>query len=199
MPALMPTDFHATLRWLGRVPEDAKGIRSEALQSVDLDWSGVPGERHGGLTRAACSRTLKQHPRGTEIRNVRQLSVVSAEDLAEIAQRMGLDALAPEYVGATLVIEGIPDFSHVPPASRLQGPNGVTLVLDMQNRPCVLPGREIEAERDGFGARFKPAAEGRRGVTAWVERPGRLALGDRLRLHVPDQRAWNHIEAVRQG
>ncbi|MEM6942014.1 MAG: hypothetical protein AAF509_18060 [Pseudomonadota bacterium] len=33
-------------------------------------------------------------------------------------------------------------------------------------------------------------AEGRRGVTAWVEREGMLRVGDTLRLHVPGQRAW---------
>jgi hypothetical protein len=164
---------------------------------MDLDWEGIIGERHRGLTRPSCSRLLKQYLRGTEIRNVRQLAIVSDEEMAEVAARMGLDAIAPEWTGASIVIEGLSDFSHVPPSSRLQGPGGVMLAIDMENRPCVLPGREIEMEREGFGAKFKPAAKDRRGVTAWVERPGRLAVGDVLRLHVPDQRAWNHIEAVR--
>lgn len=197
MPALRPTDFSATIVWLGRVPETGPGVRSEAVSALDLDWDGVAGERHRGLTRPSCSRMLQQYPRGTEIRNVRQLAILSAEELAEIAVRMGLKAVAPEWTGASMVIEGLPDFSHVPPSSRLQGPGGVTLTVDMENRPCVLPGREIEAERTGFGARFKPAAKDRRGVTAWVERPGTLAVGDVLRLHIPDQRAWNHIEAAR--
>ncbi|WP_146590699.1 MOSC domain-containing protein [Puniceibacterium confluentis] len=196
MPALKPTDFTATIRWLGRVPPTGTEIRSVATESLDLGWDGVEDERHSGLTRPSCSRLLKQHPRGTEIRNVRQLSVVSSEELAQIADRMGLDAIAPEWTGASMVIDGIPNFSHVPPSSRLQGPDGVTLVVDMQNRPCQLPAREIETERTGFGKRFKPAAAQRRGVTAWVERPGRLALGDGLRLHVPDQPVWAHIEAV---
>jgi hypothetical protein len=42
----------------------------------------------------------------------------------------------------------------------------------------------------GQGRAFKEAARDRRGVTAWVEREGRLALGEGLRLHVPGQRAW---------
>jgi hypothetical protein len=67
---------------------------------------------------------------------------------------------------------------------------GLTLVVDMENLPCVLPGREVEAEEPGRGAAFKPAAAGLRGVTAWVERLGTLALGDRLRLFIPAQRAW---------
>jgi len=57
----------------------------------------------------------------------------------------------------------------------------------------------IEAVRPGNGRGFKRAAEGRRGVTAWVEREGMLRLGDTLRLHVPDQRAWALLETVRNG
>ncbi len=196
MPALKPTDFNARVVWLGRVPAEGPGIRSEPVPALELDWDGSAGDRHAGVTRPSCSRMLQQHPRGTEIRNVRQMAIVSAEEMAEVARRMGLDAVAPEWTGASIVVEGLADLTHLPPSSRLQGADGLTLVVDMENRPCVLPGKEIEAERAGFGARFKPAAEGRRGVTAWVERPGRLSLGDTLRLHIPDQRAWSHIEAA---
>jgi len=73
----------------------------------------------------------------------------------------------------------------------LQGPTGVTVTVDLENRPCVLPGREIEAEKPGHGKRFKKAAEGRRGVTAWVERPGEIGIGDNLKLFVPDQQPWS--------
>ena len=65
-----------------------------------------------------------------------------------------------------------------------------TLTIDIEKRPCVLPGREIEKDHTGFGPKFKTAAENRRGVTAWVERPGQLKRGDSLRLFVPDQPAW---------
>lgn len=100
-------------------------------------------------------------------------------------------------MGASLVIEGIPDFSHVPPSSRLQGPSGVCIVIDMENRPCVYPGRVINEDAPGHGPKFKPAAEGRRGVTASVERPGMLAVGDTLRLHIPDQPVWSQYQAAR--
>lgn len=197
MPALLPTDFHATIRWLGRVPPDGPDIRSAPVDAVDLDWTGIVGERHGGLTRPSCARVTDQHPRGTEIRNVRQISIMSVEELEHIAHAMALVAVEPEWLGASMVVEGFADFSHLPPSSRLQGPDGVTLVVDMENRPCSLPAREIERERAGYGARFRAAAKGRRGITAWVERPGRLCLGDRLRLHVPDQPAWAHVGELR--
>ncbi|MDO6587287.1 sulfurase [Salipiger sp. 1_MG-2023] len=196
MPALKPTDFTGTIRWLGRVPVDGDALRSEPCEALELSFEGVAGERHSGLTRAACSRVTAQHPRGTPIANVRQLTVLSAEEIAQTAALMGLDALDPAWVGASIIVEGLPDLTHLPPSSRLQGPDGATLVVDMENRPCVLPGREIEKDRAGFGKLYKRAADSRRGITAWVERPGTLRLGDTLTLHVPDQRLWDHAEAV---
>ncbi|MDA7425198.1 MOSC domain-containing protein [Thalassococcus lentus] len=190
MPALKPTDFRATIVWLGCVPKQGDGLQAEECQSLELDWAGPVGERHAGLTRPSCSRVTSQHTRGTEIANARQLSVLSAEEMDAIAAEMGLDTLDPRYLGVSLLLKGIPDFTHVPPSSRLQAPDGATIVIDMENRPCVLPGREIEVDKPGFGARFKSAAKGRRGVTAWVERPGMLKIGDTLRLHIPDQPAW---------
>jgi MOSC domain-containing protein YiiM len=184
---------------MGRVIDSEASLRSESLQTADLTFAGIDGECHGGLTRPSCVRTTAQYPKGTEIRNVRQLSVVSAEELADIADQMGLDALYPAWLGASLVLSGIPDFTHVPPSSRLQFPSGASLTVDMENRPCILPGREIENDRAGFGAAFKPAAKNRRGVTAWVEREGRIAVGDSVTLHVPDQRPWAHIDAARSG
>ena len=124
---------------------------------------------------------------------MRQFSIVAAEELAEIAARIGVAELPPELLGVTIVIQGIPDFSHIPPSSRLQTDKGTTLTVDMQNRPCVQPGREIEKSVPGHGAAFKQAAAGLRGVTAWTEREGVLSLGDTLTLHVPDQQSWQHV------
>lgn len=199
MPALKPTDFHCEITWLGRVADREAALASEPLARVDLGWGGIEGEEHGGVTRPSCSRVLSQHKRDTEIRNVRQLSIVSEEDLAAIAAEMGLERLAPALVGASMAVRGLPDFTRLPPSSRLQGDSGATLVIDMENRPCVLPGPGIEAEHPRKGKLFKPAAEGRRGVTAWVERPGALAVGERMRLHIPDQPVWRHLEVARMG
>lgn len=191
MPALKPTEHYAEILWIGVVTsEDRKALMAEPRDSVALTFSGLEGSVHGGRTRASCSRVVAQHPKGTEIGNERQLSIVSAEELEQIAARMGVDSIDPARMGASLVLRGIPDLSHLPPSSRLQGPDGATLVVDMQNRPCHLPARSIESVAPGTGKLFKAAAEGLRGVTAWVQREGRLSLGDTLRLHVPDQRHW---------
>jgi len=191
MPALIPTAHYATVVWLGIVPHrDADEIVTHATDAVDLTFAGPSGDTHSGEVRASCSRVKAQHPKGTPIRNTRQLSIVSAEELRTIAVVMGLDAIDPAWLGATVVIEGVPDWSHVPPSSRLQAESGATVTVDMQNRPCKYPALTIEADLPGQGKSFLAAASGKRGVTAWVEREGRFVLGDRLRLHIPDQRAW---------
>ena len=190
MPALIPTDITGEIVWIGRVPDREASLKSEPLSEATLTYAGIPGEIHGGLTRPSCSRVVSQYPKGTDIRNVRQLSVMSAEELAEIAAACGLATLVPSFAGASLVIKGIPDFTHVPPSSRLQFPDGSSLVVDMENQPCHLPAKGINADHPGAGGKFKAAAKDKRGVTAWVEREGVIHLGDAVRLHVPGQRPW---------
>ena len=197
MSALKPTEFIGRIIWLGRVADRDAALESQSLPSLIASFAGPEGEAHGGLTRPSCSRVLGQYPRNTVIRNTRQFSVLSAEELTEIADRMGLAQLDPALVGASMVIEGIPDLSHLPPSSRLQAAGGATLVVDMNNRPCTLPARPIETRHPGFGKLFKRAAEGRRGITAWVEREGSFTLGEDIRLHIPDQRPWAHLSAAR--
>ena len=199
MPALIATPFSGTIVWLGTVPDRRAGLTALGRETLMARFDGPEGEAHGGLTRLSCSRVMPLYARNTLIRNVRQFSILSAEELAEIAARMGVAALDPALVGATMVVQGIPDLSHLPPSSRLQAEGGATLVVDMQNRACVLPAKPIEAALPGFGKAFKAAASGRRGVTAWVEREGLLRVGDLVRLHVPDQRAWTHLPQVRSG
>lgn len=199
MAALKPTGFVGRITWLGVVPDRARQLQAEPVSSLCAGFGGPEGEAHGGLTRPSCSRVKAQYPRNTVIRNTRQFSIMGAEDLAQIAARMGLEALDPGLVGATMVIEGLPDFSHLPPSSRLQAAGGTTLVVDMENHPCVLPGKPIEAAHPGFGAKFKAAARGRRGITAWVEREGVFTLGEAVTLHIPDQPVWAHLAEARRG
>lgn len=192
MPTLIPSTYTARVVWLGcqPVPVEKLVITSTPVQEMPLSFAGYDGEVHAGLTRPSCSRVMMLYPRDTEIRNVRQLCVVSAEEMAEVAATMGLEAMDYAWVGASLVLEGIPDLTHLPPSSRLQGPDGVTLVVDMENLPCQEPAVTIEKARPGQGKGFKPAAQGKRGVMAWVEREGTLRLGDEVKLLVPAQRGW---------
>ncbi|PLS23352.1 MOSC domain-containing protein [Neptunicoccus cionae] len=191
MPALKPTTYSCEIVYLGVVPDREAALASDSHSEVFASFAGVEGECHAGLTRPSCSRVLSQHPRGTEIRNARQFSIVSAEELDLIAAEIGLDSIDPAWLGASIMVRGLPDFTFIPPSSRLQTEEGTTLVVDMENRPCIFPGKEeLEPRHPGKGKLFKTAATNRRGVTAWVEREGVLRVGDRFTLHIPDQRQW---------
>ena len=192
MPALIPTKHTGIITWLGHQPDSVENliIRALPLTEMALGFGGYAGESHAGLTRPSCTRVKAQYPPGTEIRNVRQLCVVSAEEMAAVAAELGLTEWDHAWVGASVVISGIPDFTHIPPSSRLQTQTGATLTVDMENHPCIEPAKTIDLARPGQGKAFKDAARGRRGITAWVEREGVLRLGDEVTLHVPDQRPW---------
>ena len=190
MPVLKPTRFIGRISWLGGVRSAEGPLWAEPADEMFASFAGMAGEIHHGITAPSCVRMTAQYPQGTEVRNTRQFSVLSAEELAGIAGKMGIAVLSPSLVGASMVISGIPDFSHVPPGSRLQGASGATLVVNLNNRPCTYPAKAIEAAHPGFGKAFTPAATGKRGVVAWVEREGVFRLGDEIRLHIPDQRPW---------
>lgn len=192
MAILRPTDHYGEITWLGATADSETDIASVPTGPVDLDWGGFPGDCHSGATRPSCVRVRAQYAKGTEIRNVRQISILSEEELAEVAGRLDIPAIRPEWVGANMVIRGIPDFTLVPPNARLIFESGAALTIDMENAPCKYPAEKIEAAHPGHGLAFPKKAVNKRGVTAWVERPGRLEIGAKGRLHIPPQRLWAH-------
>lgn len=160
-------------------------ITSEPIGSVQVSFAGFAGESHSGLTRKSCVRVKRQYPIGTEIRNTRQISIVSDEELQVIADALDIGNLPPQWLGASLSLCGIPDFTSLPPSTRLMFEGGVSLVIDMENEPCFHPGQVISSYHPDKGKLFVKQATGRRGVTAWVEREGVLSSGEGVAVHVP--------------
>ena len=193
MAILKPTDIWGEVTWLGTTADSEADIASVGREAVDVGWEGFEGDCHSGLTRASCVRVKQQYKRDTEIRNTRQISILSEEELAEVAERLGVPLIKPEWVGANMILRGIPDFTLVPPNARLMFENTTALTVDMENAPCRYPAEKIEAAHPGHGTAFPKKAVHKRGVTAWVEHPGTIRLGDRCRLHVPPQRVYPHL------
>ena len=127
---------------------------------------------------------------GTTIRNTRQISIVSDEELAKIAERLGISHIKPEWLGANISLSGVPDFSCVPPSARLLFAGGVSLVIDAENEPCQYPADIIDKYFPGSGKRFVKNAMGIRGATAWVERDGTLKKDESVAIHLPRIRQW---------
>lgn len=190
---LKPSQFHAKIDALLINENRELTLASESVTNIQVNYCGIQGEAHGGLTRSSCSRVLSQYPRDTQIRNVRQITIVSAEELSKIAENMGIPYLKPEWLGANIVVSGIPDFSLIPPSSRLISDSGVSIVVDMINGPCRFVGAVIDETFPGKGKFFAKAAYNIRGITGWVEKTGVLKQQDSLRLHIPVQPESPHF------
>ena len=103
---------------------------------------------HAGHVRRSSSRE-PWYPRDTEMRNERQLSIVAADELGMVAARMGIAEIKPEWIGANLVLDGVPRLSMLPSGTLLFFANGVTVKVDAQNGPCRIAGKSI-AEHAGM-------------------------------------------------
>ncbi len=160
---------------------DRPGLKvSEAVEQAQATFAGFEGDRHTGLTMPA-NRHTGRYPLGTEIRNSRQLTMVSEEELMEVAGELDVPSILPEWLSANLALEGIPGLTHLPPYTRLVFPRGGALVIAAENSPCKTPGQVIQAQYPGRGLTplaFINAARGKRGLVGWVERPGAIHDGD---------------------
>ena len=96
----------------------ADHFETSKVESVSLAFGGIPGDLHFGATRRSGGRE-PWYPRGTEINNARQLSIVAPAELAVVAERMGLAEVRPEWIGANLLLDGIPHLSMLPPGTRM--------------------------------------------------------------------------------
>jgi len=166
-------------------------FETRVVEELRLGFDGIAGDFHGGTTRRSGGRE-PWYPRGTEMRNERQLSLVAADELAIVAQRMSLEEIKPEWIGANLVIDGVPQLSMLPAGSLLFFKGGVTLKVDGQNKPCRVAGQSIAehvgaADRNATALLFPKEAKRMRGLVAWVEKPGTIRVGEEISVRVPEQ------------
>jgi hypothetical protein len=158
-------------------------------ERLALDLSGIPGDVHAGVTRKSGARE-PWLPRGTVLRNDRQLSALSSDELAEVAADLGLDALPPEWIGGNLLFTGLERFSRIAPGSRLaiggswggsgRFDGGAVLRVEAYNFPCRQSGRAIAAlaGRPELEFAFVKVAAALRGLVLSVDLAGTITPGD---------------------
>jgi MOSC domain-containing protein YiiM len=171
-------------------PKRETGLEKAKANDLTLTFDGIVGDCHSGPTMLSDSRTLRQYPRGVTLRNRRQVSLISVEEMNEVARRLDIPEVKPEWVGANVLVSGIPDFTLLPPSTRLMFASGATLIVDLENAPCKYPAEIIERHHPGHGLTFPEKAKHKRGLVAWVEREGKIVMGDKIRIFLPPQRIW---------
>ncbi len=160
---------------------------TEYREQLEFLPDGIPGDRHSGFTRLSGGREKKQYPKGTLIRNNRQWSALSMEELAMIARSMQLEDINPGWLGANLLVSGIPGWSGLPSMALIKifhgASEGPVLVNYGQNKPCIHPHRAMEvALGKNIDAPFTKAATETRGLVGWVEKAGVAHIGDQVEV-----------------
>ena len=89
-------------------------IETSRVPSLKATFEGLEGDLHAGLTRLSDVR-VPHYPRRTVICNTRQFSMLSIEELAEIAQALEIPQVLPEWVGANLAMPCIANLTMLSP------------------------------------------------------------------------------------
>lgn len=166
-----------------------EGFESKSLDQLDLTFEGISGDRHAGLTRKSNSRE-PWYKKGTLMRNEQQLSMLSAEELVNVAADLKIDQLKPEWIGGNIVFSGFKHFSQLPPRTLLMFEGGVTIRIDGDRGPCKISGRAIAnqyQDREDLVFAFPKIAKYRRGLVGWVEVEGRIEPGELVTARIWEQ------------
>lgn len=195
-PALMPEEFRVAPKF--KVDGKVEGVfrtaspddfQTTAAESLELTFEGVPGDRHAGFTRKSGGRE-PWYPRGTDMCNERQVSILAVDELSEVAARMEIDDLKSEWIGGNILISAIPNLTRIPPRTRLVFEGGTVIRVDGDNAPCRFAGAAIAANypgREGLDLLFPKVARGLRGLVGYVEKAGVIRSGETVTAHIPEQ------------
>ena len=97
----------------GLFKAEGNDFQTAAVNSLPLSFEGIPGDFHAGYTRRSGARE-PWYERGTEMRNERQLSLLSEEELRVVARRLEIPELKSEWIGGNILIAGIPNLTKLP-------------------------------------------------------------------------------------
>mgnify|MGYP001568339053 CR=1 FL=1 len=166
------------------IASNPNSLVSKRVSSVQVLECGFLGDKHTGWLRGADVRA-RRYPEGTVIWNSRQLSLVSEEELAFVASKLGIPEIKPEWLGANICIRGILDFSFLQPRTKVFIPDkdgglDIGIYITAPNKPCIGPGKIIQAnypDVPDLAVEFPKAAINKRGVVAVVEHGGFIQEG----------------------
>lgn len=171
------------------------------VEYLDLALDGVSlstGEtdRHYGRTRQVRNYQVARKWAGRDVRNERQISIATLEDLRLIAKALELDTILDEksidlgrfmsqVLAVNVLLSGVDLGDYLGPGTKLfcgEEDTGAIVDISEAHLPCKKPAFTIATSLDLDPAKlkdgFKQVAAERRGYMAAVFAPGRIALGD---------------------
>ena len=158
----------------------AKKSPTMPVPCLTLTFTGIASDVHSVPTRGAGPRE-PAFKRGTRLANLRQVSLVSTEELNIIASRMGIAWLDPGWLAANIAIEGAGPITQIPRGTILRFPSGASLYVSDLNSPCKAAANLIRRHGrvpEDQTSRFVHHSKGRRGLVAFVYAEGGVHAGD---------------------
>ncbi len=189
---------------VGRV--ESLSLNGEPVSRITFGLTGPTGDKHAGL-----SRTLSRHDgtyvetsmlsRGARVFNWRSWTGLSEEENLEIKRKLSVN-IPQGCLLENMVISGVPNFSQLPPTSRLVFPvrggsskSQAILAIWEENSPCRGVGDRLEkhyadqgyVQAPGLSTRFITVARGKRGVMGFVLSEGLVEVSDCVNVFLPVQ------------
>jgi MOSC domain-containing protein YiiM len=156
---------------------EKSGVIKQKCELLELRLDGIVGDRHAGALKKADGRD-KGIPRGTMIRNWRQWSAVSTEELNEVALALALGELEPELLGPNFVVAGIENFSAMAKGTVLKF-SDAELLVEAENDPCTQAGKAIAKRHEEISPHaFVKKAMHKRGLVGVVKAAGIIRVGE---------------------
>lgn len=175
---------------------------STASERIELFvGDGIKGDKHAGLRKLSDVRNQMDIaqiglPKGTEMFNTRQWSMVSVEEMDKVAKLLNIAEIPRGSMGENIRIEGIENLTQLPIGTHFgfMNPEGTerrgTVLFNIgENIPCVVIAKEVvEATKNQeIFPGFVKAAMGLRGLVGFVEVGGKVQVGDQVVALVPQQ------------
>lgn len=177
-------------------------INGARTNEICFDLRGPDGDIHQGFTRKLSGHDgdyirSSDLNKGHSVFNWRTWTATSIEEMRAVSQALGHDIPAGCLL-ENIVFEGIPNFSDLPPTSRLVFPSffspidnndlrQAVLAVWEQNGPCRTVGERLEEhhEVEGLKTNFIREAQGKRGLMGFVLSAGSVAVGDEVLVYPP--------------
>jgi hypothetical protein len=172
-------------------------INGKPAETITFLLDGPEGDTHRGFSRALSGHDggyirTSGLQKGGMVFNWRSWTGLSLEEVGQVEAALGV-SIPEGCLLENIVVEGIPTFSLLPPATRLVFParagavsrRQAILAVWEENGPCSGVGSRLAQHysRPELNSRFVAAARQKRGVTGFVLAAGTVRRGDEVLVY----------------
>lgn len=154
------------------------------VEKIELLLEGIKHDRHFGIKKIADIRETYAVPKGTEVLNLRAVTIVAEEELKEIATSLSIENVLSQDLEANICIKGLDNLTQLPIGTLFKFPRHAILYTTGENLPCYIPGQHIASRIDdkSITHKFAKAALHKRGITALAYTAGIIKVGDSIEV-----------------